>query len=123
MVATSIQRSPGSGVHGKRVKTTRGVPVAWQAATALADMREANGWVASTTASDPLAREKRGQTFGAAKAADALRNGCWRGVGRRPRQRQDGHDIGLIGDPPRERACFRRAAENEQTNALQWAAP
>ena len=51
IAATSIQRSPGSRVQGGRVNTTSGVPVAPQAATALADMREAKGWVASTTAS------------------------------------------------------------------------
>ena len=50
MVATWSQRSPGSGVQGGRVNTTSGVSVARHAAMALADMREANGWVASTTA-------------------------------------------------------------------------
>ena len=72
---------------------------------------------------DALAGEKRRQAFGAAKAADALRDWRWSGIGRRPRQRQDCRNIGLIGDPPRERARLRRAAENEQTKALQWAAP
>ena len=72
---------------------------------------------------DALACEKRSQAFGAAEAADALRNRRWRGIGGRARKRQDGRNIGLIGDPPRERARFRRAAENEQTKAVQWAAP
>jgi hypothetical protein len=72
---------------------------------------------------DVLAGEKRRQAFGAAKAADASRDRRWSRLGRRPRQRQDCGDIGLTGDPPRERARLRRAAENEQTKALQWAAP
>ena len=72
---------------------------------------------------DALAGEKRRQAFGAAKAADASGDGRWSGIGRRSRQRQDGRNIRLIGDPPHERACFRRAAENEQAMALQWAAP
>ncbi len=72
---------------------------------------------------DVLAGEKRSQALSAAEAADALGNRGLRRMGRRPRQRQDGCNIGLIGDPPRERAGFRRAAENEQAKALQWAAP
>ena len=72
---------------------------------------------------DALAGEKRRQAFGAAKAADASGDRRWSGIGCRPRQRQDGRNIRLIGDPARERACFRRAAENEQAKALQWAAP
>ena len=72
---------------------------------------------------DALADEKRRQAFGAAKAADALRNWRLSRIGRRPRKRQDCRNIGLIGDPSRERAGLRRAAENEQTKAIQWAAP
>ena len=72
---------------------------------------------------DALAREKRGQAFGAAEAAGALRNRRRRGIGGRARKRKDRRDIGLIGDPPRERARFRRAAENEQAKAVQAAAP
>jgi hypothetical protein len=72
---------------------------------------------------DPLAPKEGGQTFGAAKAADALGDRRWRGIGGRPRKRQDRRDIGLICDPPGERARFRRAAENEQAKARQWAAP
>jgi hypothetical protein len=72
---------------------------------------------------DALAGEKRRQAFGAAKAADASSDRRWSGGGRRPRQRQDCRNSGLIGDPPRERARLRRAAENEQAKALQWAAP
>ena len=72
---------------------------------------------------DALAGEKRRQALGAAEAADALGDRRWSGVGRRARQRQDGRNIGLVGDPPRERARLRRAAENEQAKALQWAAP
>jgi hypothetical protein len=44
-------------------------------------------------------------------------------IGRRTRKRQRRCDIGLFGDPARERARFRRAAENEQTKAVQKAAP
>ena len=72
---------------------------------------------------DALACEKRGQAFGAAEAADASRDRRWSGVGGRSRQRQNCRNIGLIGDPPRKRACFRRAAENEQTKRRQGAAP
>ena len=72
---------------------------------------------------DSLADEKRRQAFGAAKAADALRNWRLRRIGRRPRKRQDCRNIGLIRDPTRERAGLRRAAENEQAKAIQWAAP
>jgi hypothetical protein len=72
---------------------------------------------------DALAGEKRRQAFGAAKAADASRDWRRSRFGRRPRKRQDCRNIGLIRDPPRERAGLRRAAENEQTKRLQWAAP
>ncbi len=72
---------------------------------------------------DALAREKRRQALGAAEAADALGNWRLRRIGRRPRKRQDWRNIGLIGNPPRKRARLRRAAENEQAKALQWAAP
>ena len=72
---------------------------------------------------DVLSGKKRREAFGAAKAADASRDWRWSGIGRRARKRQDCRNIGLIGDPPRKCARLRRAAENEQTNALQWAAP
>jgi len=72
---------------------------------------------------DVLSSEKRRQAFGAAKAADASTDRSWGGVGCRPRQRQDCCNIGLIGDPARKGARLRRAAENEQAKALQWAAP
>ena len=72
---------------------------------------------------DVLAGEKRRQAFGAAKAADALGNWRRSRFGRRPRQRQDRRNIRLIGDLSRKRARLRRAAENEQTKRLQWAAP
>ena len=72
---------------------------------------------------DALAGEKRRQAFGAAEAADALGNWRLSGIGRRARERQDRRNIGLVSKPPRERAGFRRAAENEQAKALQWAAP
>ena len=72
---------------------------------------------------DVLSGEKRREALGAAKAADAARDWRWSGIGRRSRQRQECRNIGLIGDPPRKRARLRRSAENEQTNALQWAAP
>jgi hypothetical protein len=72
---------------------------------------------------DALAGEKCSQPLSAAEAADALGNWRLRTMGRRPRQRQDGRSIRLIGDPARERARFRRAAENEQAKALQGAAP
>ena len=72
---------------------------------------------------DALAAEKCRQALGAAEAADALGNWRLSGIGRRPCERQDRRNIGLVSKPPRERARLRRAAENEQTKALQWAAP
>ena len=72
---------------------------------------------------DLLPGEIGGQTLGAAEAADALWDRRRGRIGGCARKRQDGHDIGLIGDPPGERARFRRAAENEQAKARQWAAP
>ena len=72
---------------------------------------------------DALARKKRRQALDAAEAADALGDRRWRRIGGRSRERQDRRDIGLVGKPPRERARLRRAAENEQAKALQWAAP
>ena len=72
---------------------------------------------------DALSGEKRRQAFGAAKATDASRDWRWSGVGRRAGKRQDCRDIKVNGDPPRKGACLRRAAENEQAKALQWAAP
>ena len=72
---------------------------------------------------DMLSSEKRRQAFGPAEAADASTDRSWGGVGCRPRQRQDCCNIGLIGDPARKGARLRRAAENEQAKALQWAAP
>jgi hypothetical protein len=72
---------------------------------------------------DVLAGEKRLEAFGPAKAADASRDWRRSRFGRRPRQRQYCRYIGLIRDPPSERAGLRRPAENEQTKRLQWAAP
>ena len=72
---------------------------------------------------DALGLKIGGQAVGAAEAADALRNGRPRGMSRGAGKRQDCGDIGLIGDPPRERARLRRAAENEQAKTLQCAAP
>ena len=72
---------------------------------------------------DAFARDIGGQTVGAAEAADALWEEGWGRIGGRARKRQGRRNIGLICDPSRERARFRRAAENEQAKARQWAAP
>jgi hypothetical protein len=72
---------------------------------------------------DAICGEKRRQAFSAAKAADASRDWRWSGVGGRARKRQDCRNIRLVSKPARKRAGFRRAAENEQAKALQWAAP
>ena len=48
---TSIQRSPGSRGHGGRHSVSRGTRVAAHAASALAEMVVAKGWVASTSRS------------------------------------------------------------------------
>ena len=72
---------------------------------------------------DPLAHQKRRQALGAPEAPDALGNWRLRRIGRRSGERQDRCDIRLVGDPSRKRARLRRAAENEQAKAVQWAAP
>jgi hypothetical protein len=72
---------------------------------------------------DVLSGEKGRQAFGPTEAADASLDWRWSGVGCRACKRQDRRNIGVIGDPPRKRARLRRAAENEQTKRLQWAAP
>jgi hypothetical protein len=72
---------------------------------------------------DALADKKSGQACHAAEAADALGNRRLSRIGGRPCERQQGRNIRLVGQPPRERARLRRAAENEQTKAIQWAAP
>jgi hypothetical protein len=72
---------------------------------------------------DALAHQKRDEAFGAPEAPDALGNWRLRRIGRRSGERQDRRNVRLVGDPSRKRARFRRAAENEQTKRLQWAAP
>ena len=72
---------------------------------------------------DALAPKKCDQALDAAEAADALGNWRLSGIGRRPRERQDRRNVGLISKPARKRARLRRAAEDEETKALQWAAP
>ena len=72
---------------------------------------------------DALGREIGGKACDAAEAADAQRDRRGRGVGRRAGEREDRRDLGVIGEAPRQRARFRRAAENEQAKALQGAAP
>jgi hypothetical protein len=72
---------------------------------------------------DALGGEIGGEARGAAEAADAQRDRRRRGVGRRAREREDRLDPGVMGDPPRQRARFRRAAENEEAKALQGWAP
>ena len=123
MVATSIQRSPGSRVQGGRVKTTSGVcgGAAGGDGVGRHAGRERMGGVDDGV--DALAREIGGEALGAAEAADAQRDRRRRGVRRRAGEREDRLDLGLVGDPPRQRARFRRAAENEQAKALQGAAP
>ncbi len=72
---------------------------------------------------DALARQKRRQAVGPAKAADALGDRRRRGIRGRARERQHGVDVGLIGEAPRQRAGLARAAENEQAKAVQAKAP
>jgi hypothetical protein len=72
---------------------------------------------------DALGREIGAEAGGAAEAADPERNRRRRGIGGRARKREDRLNLGLAGDPPRERARLRRAAENEQAKAIQGAAP
>jgi hypothetical protein len=72
---------------------------------------------------DALVGEKGPKAVCAAEAADPQRNRRRRGIGRRARERQSGFDLGVVSDPPRQRACFRCAAENQQAKSLQRAAP
>ena len=72
---------------------------------------------------DALAREIGGEARGAAEAADPERDRRRRRIGRRAGEREERLDLGVIGDPPRQRARFRRAAENEEAKALQGPAP
>jgi hypothetical protein len=72
---------------------------------------------------DALRGKIGGKTLGAAKAAEAPRNGRRRGIGGRARERQNWRDAGLNGEAQRQRACFARAAEDEQAKALQRTAP
>jgi hypothetical protein len=72
---------------------------------------------------DALSCKKPRQALRAAKAADSSRDWRWSWVRRRSRERQDWRKRGLVSKPPRKRARFRRAAEDEQTKAFQWAAP
>jgi hypothetical protein len=72
---------------------------------------------------DALTGKISGEAVWAAKAADAQRDRRRGGVRGRAGQRQDRRNVRLAGDPPRERARLRRAAENEQAKWLQAAAP
>ena len=72
---------------------------------------------------DLLGREIGGQALGAAEAANALRDRRSGRIGGRARKRENARNVALTSDAARERACFRRAAENEQTKAVQRAAP
>jgi len=72
---------------------------------------------------DALGIEIGGQTFGAPKPADPLRDRRRRRIGGRPRKREKSRDSVLIGDPPCEGARFQRAAENEQAKARHGATP
>jgi len=72
---------------------------------------------------DALGLEIRRKALGAAEAADPL----WNRRGRRLRggagEREERRDAGLVRQAARERARFRRSAENEKAKALQGAAP
>jgi hypothetical protein len=59
----------------------------------------------------------------AAEAADPDRDRRGRGIDRRAGEREDRLDPSVAGNPPSERARFRRAAENEYAKLLQGAAP
>jgi hypothetical protein len=72
---------------------------------------------------DALGREIGGEALGAAEAANALRDRRSGRIGGRARKRENPRDVALTSDAARERACFRRAAKNEQAKAVQRAAP
>jgi hypothetical protein len=72
---------------------------------------------------DALGRKIGGEPRRAAETADARRDRRGRWIGGRAGQRENANDGRVIGDPPRQRARFGRAAENEQAKALQGPAP
>jgi hypothetical protein len=72
---------------------------------------------------DPPGPDIGREALRAAEAADALRDRRGRGIGGRAGERQDGVDVRLAREPARQRARFRRSAENEEANALQGTAP
>ena len=100
-----------------------GVSLARQAATALADMREAKGWVASTTA--PMRSRAIYAARPSAPPKPPMRRGIGAGAGLAvaPASDRMAVIIGFVGDAPREAARFRRSAENEQAKAIHKAAP
>lgn len=72
---------------------------------------------------DALVLEERRETLGAAEAADPLGDRRGRRLRGRARERQERVDSRVAGETARERARFGRAAENEQSERLQGAAP
>ena len=72
---------------------------------------------------DALGLEERREALGAAEAADPLGDRRGRRLCGRARERQERGHSGVAGETARERAGFGRAAENEQAERLQGAAP
>ena len=65
---------------------------------------------------DTLVRQIVGEPFGAAETADAHRHRLRGGRRGAARQRQRHGKLGAPGQPFRQPARFRRAAENEDTH-------
>jgi hypothetical protein len=72
---------------------------------------------------DTLGLKERREAFGAAEAADPLRDRRGGRLCGRAGERQERGDSWVAGETARERACFRRSSENEQAERLQRAAP
>jgi len=72
---------------------------------------------------DALAPQERSEALGAAEAADPLGDRRGRRFRGRARERQERGDSRVVGDTARKRARFGRAAENEEAQRLQGAAP
>ena len=72
---------------------------------------------------DALGAKIGREALGTPEAADALRDRRRRRIGGRAGERQDGFEIRLAREAARQRARFRRSAEDEQANGLQGTAP
>ena len=83
-VATRCQRSPGCGDQPGRSRRRSGIAVVAQACAAEAEIRSANGWVASTTASTAFSSSQRASASGPPKPPVRTAPSGSRGLATRP---------------------------------------